>query len=374
MTGETILIAAFSGRAIAQSARRAGYLPLVVDAFGDLDTREAANAFQVVPDAMRTGFRAKPVLAALDALVASALSPPIGLVLGSGFEDKPRLIDVLDRRYKILGCGAETVRQCKDPRILFPLLDELGIAHPETRLHPPDDPVGWITKRIGGSGGRHIRFCTPESRAKPRRYFQLCIGGTQISVSAVVADGIATDVTRQWCSHAPRLPFRYSGAVTVPCENAPTYAQMLSAVDQLSRGLQLKGLVSFDFIVTDDAAYLLEINPRPGASLDVIDTPDGARFHAHVMAARENKLYFGQGRDALVCKAAHLVHADRGGITLGAVPWPEWSADRGAPGTIVPVGAALATVFAEAETPEAAVALARTRLVHLSNLIYGLSN
>ena len=34
----TVLIAGFSGRALAQSARRAGFRPLVVDCFGDADT------------------------------------------------------------------------------------------------------------------------------------------------------------------------------------------------------------------------------------------------------------------------------------------------------------------------------------------------
>ena len=34
----TVLIAAISGRALAASARRGGYVPLVADFFGDADT------------------------------------------------------------------------------------------------------------------------------------------------------------------------------------------------------------------------------------------------------------------------------------------------------------------------------------------------
>ena len=187
MTGETVLIAAFSGRALAQSARRAGYVPLVADAFADLDTRAAAHALEIIPDAMRTGIRAKPLIAALDALVAAAPSKPIGLVLGSGLEDKPRLWDILDKRYGVLGCNAEAVRACKDPQIFFPVLDELGIAHPETRMAPPEHPEGWITKRAGGSGGRHIRVATAASRTRPRRYFQHLVEGERISLSASCA-------------------------------------------------------------------------------------------------------------------------------------------------------------------------------------------
>ena len=74
MTAETVLIAALSGRGLAASARRAGYLPLVADAFGDSDTAEHAAAARCVTDAARIGFRAKPVFSALAEL---ELPPPL---------------------------------------------------------------------------------------------------------------------------------------------------------------------------------------------------------------------------------------------------------------------------------------------------------
>ena len=112
---KAVLIAAFSGRALAQSARRAGFEPLVADAFGDLDTKEAAAAVRVIDGAMATGFRTKPLVAALDALASSSSTRPIGLVLGSGFEDKPRLIAALGSRYRLIGNDAATYKACKDP-------------------------------------------------------------------------------------------------------------------------------------------------------------------------------------------------------------------------------------------------------------------
>lgn len=370
MTSDTILIAAFSGRALAQSARRAGYVPLVADAFGDTDTIAAAGAVRIVGDAMRTGFRAKPLIAALDALVANADTKPIGLVLGSGLEDKLRLVDILDRRYTLLGCTPEAMRHCKDPRVFFPVLDELGIAHPETRTAPPDNCSGWITKRIGGSGGRHIRDCSHSARVKPRRYFQKRIEGMRISVSALIAhDGIATSFSRQWTSPSQQMPFRYGGAVSLQESDAPEAPAMLSAVEKLARAFDLKGLASFDFIVDGGHAYLLEINPRPGATLDVFDDAQGSLFKAHVEASRGQPLDR-RGGDLDVSRAAAILHAHRGAITLGNYDWPEWSADRGATGTFVPAGAPLATVFADAATPDAAVARARSRLAALESLLY----
>ena len=51
-----VLIAARSGRALAACARRSGYRPLVADMFGDLDTRELAEANERVPGTMAHGF------------------------------------------------------------------------------------------------------------------------------------------------------------------------------------------------------------------------------------------------------------------------------------------------------------------------------
>ena len=92
---------------------------------------------------MQTGFRAKNLIAALDALVAAAPSKPIGLLRGSGLEDKPLLVDILDRRYGILGCNVEALQSCKDTRIFFPVPAEHGIAHPKTSIAVTQNYTGW---------------------------------------------------------------------------------------------------------------------------------------------------------------------------------------------------------------------------------------
>lgn len=371
MTGETILIAAFSARALAQSARRAGYVPLVADAFGDEDMRLAAHDYRIVPGVMDGGFKARTLISVLDALVDRAPSKPLGIVLGSGLEDKPALWDRLDRRYRVLGCTAEAVQTCKDPGIFFDVLDELGIAHPETQSYPPRDVTGWISKRVGGSGGRHIRYAETTDEGRPRRYFQKLVDGTRISVSALVSgDGITTSMSRQWTSPGAGQPFRYGGAVSLADADVPCQAALLSAVDRLARAFALKGLVSFDFIIAGSQPHLLEINPRPGATHDVFDDKDGTLFKAHVQASLGASAGERRGGDLELCKAAAIVHADRGAVELGKFDWPEWAADRGRIGSLVPSGAPLATVMAEAPTADAARALSLARLAELQDLIY----
>ena len=376
MSGETVLIAAFSGRSLAQSARRAGYRPLVADAFGDLDTQHAAEDFRVLDGALQSGFRTKPLIAALTELSQSARTEPIGLVLGSGFEDKPRLVAALASRFKLLGSDAATYKACKDPRVFFPLLEKLGIPHPETRMDPPTDPAGWISKRVGGSGGRHIRACHGPQRAKPRRYFQKLLDGERISASLVVSPiGTTIFQSRQWTSPTPTMPFRYGGAVSLPSEDNPAQFGVLKASTELAESLGLKGLVSVDCLVVDEKVYVLEVNPRPGATLDIFDDKSGGLFKDHVFVCKGGTIEDFEDEDISGAdwsqSAAAILHADRGSITLGEIPWPDWSADRGPPGTFIPLGAPLATVFAEAPTADAAEALARKRLAELEDLIYG---
>ncbi len=374
LTGDVVLIAAFSGRSLAQSARRAGFRPFVVDAFGDLDTRDAAEGLRVIDGAMETGFRTKPLIAALNELSQSAPAAPIGLVLGSGLEDKPRLVDALASRFRLLGCDARTLATCKDPKKFFALLDDLAIQHPETQSTPPGDASGWISKRIGGSGGRHIRDCAGTPHAKPRRYFQKRLTGTRYSVGALCAgDGAASStfaVSRQWISPSPAHPYRFGGCVSAPAIDDSLSSGMIRYARELSEKLQLRGLVSFDFIAAQGVPYLLEVNPRPGASLDVLDDRFGSLFARHIAAYTGKPVSSQQGHPS-PAKAIAILHADRGETTLGDTPWPAWSTDRGTPGTFVPLGAPLATAFAEAPTADAAEALARERLAELEDLIYG---
>jgi uncharacterized protein len=375
LNDDAVLIAAFSGRSLAQSARRAGYRPFVVDAFGDLDTCEAAEDVRVIGGAVESGFHTKPVIAALEGLSRSAGAKPLGLILGSGFEDKPRLVAALASHFRLLGSGADTVATCKDPRKFFAILDKLRVGHPETQTEPPSSPDGWISKRIGGSGGRHIRDCIAPCHAKPRRYFQKHLEGTRYSIGGLIDIPTSDDgrsdpyfMTRQWISPSVSHPYRFGGCVSQPECDPNLLRDLVNIASRVGDDLGLKGMASFDFIVCDRTPYLLEVNPRPGASIDVLDDETGNLFRAQ-MAAWANGQYWPAART--IPKAMAILHADRGSLTLGETPWPDWSADRGAPGTFVPQGAPLATAFASATTADAAEALARTRLAELEDLIYG---
>lgn len=369
MTGEPVLIAALAGRGLAASARRAGYAPLVADAFGDADTAEHAEKAMWVADAARIGFRTKPLLAALDTLAASARTPPIGLVLGSGFEDRPKLVAALARRFRLIGNDAETIQRAKSPAALFPLLDILGIAHASTRLSLPESPEGWLSKRIGGSGGTHIVAASASMVGESRRYYQQRLDGEPASMLVAVSGGTPAVIgcSRQWPVGSGPRPYRYGGAAGPADLSAAAESAMREAVGGLCDSMPLRGLVSFDFILVGGRPHLLEINPRPGATLDIFDDATGSLFHAHVASS--------QGRQPLLpaiggARAAGILYADARPLDVPPVAWPAWTADRPHAGSRVARYRPIATVFAAAATAQSAFHSCRRRLDELGRMLY----
>jgi predicted ATP-grasp superfamily ATP-dependent carboligase len=375
LSGRSVLIAALSGRALAAAARRAGLTPLVVDAFGDVDTRENAGAYRRLPAATRRGFRAHELCAALEGLAEQSERPPLGLLLGSGFEDTPRLVATLARRFALLGNSGDTIKQAKAPGAFFPLLDRLAIAHPETLLTAPVNAAGWLSKRIGGSGGAHVISCV-QARTTRGRYFQRRVDGAPVSILVLAGEREFRIVgfSRQWTVGYGDRPYRYGGAAG-PAELHPGVEERLaSAAEAVCAELRLAGLVSFDFLLQDDKPLLLEVNPRPGATLDVFDDAKGSLLVAHIAAC--------QGRisplpdPGATARASGILYADdlpagRAALTIGAVSWPDWTADRPAKGTRIPSGRPVATVTATGETATTAEYNCRRRLDELARMLYG---
>ena len=368
MSARSVLIAALTGRALAASARRAGYLPLVVDAFGDEDTRSLAAAYSQLGEATRTGFRARPLMAALEALVERSGQEPAGLVLGSGFEDTPKLVATLARHFPLIGCGCEAIARAKDPGVLFPLLDRLAIAHPETRLDPPPSPEGWLSKRIGASGGAHVLPCE-EAKTDHGRYYQRRMDGAPASLLVVASRGMAhiVGVSRQWTAGGAVRPYRYAGAAGPAQLGAAIEDRMIAAAEALCREIDLAGLVSFDFLTANGVPYLLEINPRPGATIDVFDDDNGSLFEAHLAAGRGLPIRLSPPSAA---RAMGVLYADRGPLTPAGVSWPTWSADRPLPGTRIAPYRPVATVFGHGADATAAELNCRQRLDELAHMLY----
>jgi predicted ATP-grasp superfamily ATP-dependent carboligase len=335
---------------------------VVADLFGDVDTRRLAAESAIVPGDLAAGFDAPALLAAAERLAPSG-SGEWGLVYGSGLESRPRLLAELARGRRLWGNRPDVLRATKDPTQFFGLLDRLGLPHPELQLDPPRDPDGWLVKSIGAAGGGHVQPAGGEAGRGPERYFQRRAEGRPVSC-LILADGRQAALlgwSEQWPSPAPGQPFRFGGAVQPASVPASVVRLIGAALTPLVRETGLVGLNSLDLLLAeDDACNLLEINPRPGASLDIFDGPgESALFDRHVMAC-EGRLCAGW-QAPRVATAMLVVYAEQPLEVPPAMAWPDWLADQPAPSARIEPGAPVCTVMARAAEAGAARALVMAR-------------
>jgi predicted ATP-grasp superfamily ATP-dependent carboligase len=358
--GSSLLIASVSGRALAEAARRAGFTPLVADFFADADTQDAAHACRKLTGLAR-GFRWRTLYPALSALAELAPSPVIGLVYGAGFEDRPELLRLIARRWPLLGTGASAVARLKSPEDFFATLNRLGIAHPPTQSKPPARGGKWLIKKRGGAGGSHI-VPSRLAKAKANTYFQERVAGRAVSALFAANGGEARVLgfSEQWTSPLPSRRWRYGGAVC-PANLSPSLARKMTAtVKKLARAYPIKGLASADFLLRNDVPLLLEINPRPGATLDIFDRGRRKLLSLHIEAVREGKLP-SRALDLQDAMASAIVYAARRAQAPADGVWPAWVADRPQPSEWIDKSRPICTVSARAGTVAGARRLAESR-------------
>lgn len=359
---EAVLICGLSGRALAQSARAAGFRPIVLDAFADLDTREAALRWRRVPVRPDWRWRRGPLLAAAERLAPA----PIPLVWASGFERAPELLAELARGRPLWGTPPAVIRALKNPLAFARAARHLGLVHPTTRTTPPSDATGWLCKRRGAAGGGHVRWATatrPEGRGW---YWQRHAPGRPVSalVAGTGAAAVVLGFSEQW--PVPGRHFRFAGAA-VPAR-CPDLARtrLGEAAMALARHYGIRGLASVDALVDGDQVTVLEVNPRPGASLDAYEQACGTSLFGLHREACAGRLPTAPATRAAAGSA--IVMAPKAVRVPQGFAWPSWTADRTPGGAFIRGGAPVCTVLAKAGD----IAMVRERLLEREALILGL--
>ena len=346
---------------LAQSAARGGYASVALDLFADQDTRKLANDCYCVADA-QGAFDEKRLFSAL-----SGIPNRIGLVYGSGLDGRPDLLGKLIFGRRLLGNSIETLRWLKTPRRFFALLKELEIPHPATRFSPPPSSEGWLVKPSCGEGGKRVRFNAKNLAVAETDYFQRYVPRDAGSVLFLADSQQARIIgfNSQWnASHDPDQPFLFGGAVNRASLNPDQEATLQTAIAKLTRAVGLVGLNSLDFIRDESEIRVLEVNPRPSATMALYDAdyPRGL-VHEHVLAC--------QGRlPPSVCKegpvrAFRIAYATRPILIPPDMNWPEGSADLPAAGSEIAVGYPICSVQVEGMETSAVDAALQTRITEL---------
>lgn len=285
----TLVVAGLSARLMAEAAARDGYSVIALDTFGDTDTQRCALRCAPIGRPDDPGLDAQRLLSALSE--AAAQPGVIGWVAGSDLECRPELLEHAAALLSLIGTPPAAVRRVRDPAVFFPALDALGLPHPETQLQAPRDPRGWLCKHARSAGGWHIRRADDAHALEPERqpYFQREQAGTPMSALFI---GNGSRARLIGCHELivralGARPFVYRGAIGPVALPPDRQALLDDMLQTLTSTFALRGLASLDFIDDGQRFWLLEINPRPSASMGL---HGGGLMRGHVEACLEGRL------------------------------------------------------------------------------------
>jgi uncharacterized protein len=370
-------VVAISARVMAELAALDGFAVFAADLFGDVDTRRACQDWQCAGESGSLLINTTKVMQWLHGLARRG--DMLGWVPGSGFEALPALLAEGAALLPLIGMPARDVQRVRDPRVFFDFLATHGLAHPPVCFGAPAKPGGWLIKNAGACGGGHIRALSPDAATLPDalHYFQRKVDGTPMSAT-FVANGREARLLgiNQLLVQPPPTPYAYAGVIGPVPLAEPAAGRLQCALGLLSAGMALRGLCSLDFMFDGSEVLLLEVNPRPPASMALYGRRvRGGLMRAHVDACRLGVLPTlaalppgdGAVHGEQIIFARHPLQIDAA-TSRTLHTWPGCH-DVPAAGTAVAPGAPLCSLSAAGASAEQVQArLARGRLALLNAL------
>ncbi|MES9991320.1 MAG: ATP-grasp domain-containing protein [Candidatus Thiodiazotropha sp.] len=348
-----LLILANSGRAIAESARRGGYRATVLDGYCDQDTLAVANCWSVTQ-----GFPHLDVDMFVHEMASLFPTQPYGVVYGAGLEESTILLNRLSEKHRIFGNDPSLLELLRRPQRYFSLLSRLGIPYPEVSFAPPYS-VGdksWLIKRAGSCGGQGVAyFDAQHSAADASCYFQKQIPGQVMSI-LFIADGERHRTIGYnrlgMASSVPPAPFLYTGAIAQASSSDEHRASIELIVSKLVSELKMKGINSLDFVANDAGVFVIDLNPRPTATLELYEhlMPDGW-IKCHIEAC-QGELPVLPIIGSAVIHGHQIVYSPRTFNMPSEVVWQPWVKDRPLPGSRILQGQPLCSLYAKGKSVE----------------------
>jgi uncharacterized protein len=281
-----VLIVGVSTRAFAESAGRAGRSCVTVDAFGDLDQKALVENVALVRD------KGRPYTAAAAVAIGRTLTAG-SVAYVSNLENHPAAVRRLAAGRRLLGNTPETLDAARSFARLAEVVRRAGGCVPAT-LSDGDRHVAspgrrWLRKPLRGGGGNGVVDFEPGDRLRPSEMIQERIDGVLASMSFVadgrraavlgVAQGLAGD------SAFGARAYRYCGSLH-PFQADSSLLEPLDALAQATtRAFGLVGVNGLDFVIRDGRVYVLELNPRYSASMELLERSGSASvFETHASA------------------------------------------------------------------------------------------
>ncbi len=273
MSKSFFVVAAVSCRAIARSVRQAGFDCVGVDVFADWDAQKIC---EVIP--------AKD-LAAMAGLIEKKF-PDSLVIRGAGFQvERQPVIDAV----QTFGPTLAAVQQARNPFVVAELLNENRFPFLECERGLP--AVGsWVQKPYQSAGGLDVKLIESASRSRQRGdalaggcaeekpvFFQSYKKGPVYGASFI---GDRTGcrllgVCQQLVERLNENVFTYHGSVGPINLAKPVRETLVRMAELFVKRFELFGWFGIDFVMDEQQPWLLEINPRYTASMEILERQAG---------------------------------------------------------------------------------------------------
>ena len=304
-----ILVVAVSARMLAQLAVADGYEVTALDRFGDVDLRAIAPGATAPSN---------------DGLAALAVGVDAdAVVYGGGLENRPDLVRQIGAGRELLGTPPEQLAAVRNPWEVAAAARAAGARAPETRsIDDLPDSGDWLRKPVRGGGGRGVRRWRG-GRLRPTEILQRHVRGLSCSAVAIGNGRRATVLGLTEQLHR-RPGFQWMGNVTAPRlpedERTELGRQLRAVCGEVAARFGVRGAFGVDAVWDGRHAWVLEVNPRPPAGLELFGT---GSFEAHVRGARGVSLPSIARSPATQCAKVKLVlFADRDMLAPDPAWWP----------------------------------------------------
>jgi predicted ATP-grasp superfamily ATP-dependent carboligase len=285
-----IAVVGASVRGAAFSLLRAGCEVVAADLFADADLQRVCSATRITdyPD---------------DLAAWLADTSCDGWLYTGALENHPELVDRMASLRPLLGNRGEVLRRVRDPLVLQHVLMSAGLNFPETKLcdgmYPGEGK--WLLKTgQGGNGSGVTRESEPLGLSPwSSGYWQREIKGTPGSTQYLAeANGTCTliGITRQLVGEAwyGASEFQYCG--TLAPWDLPAAAELTEVGRALTAQFGLRGLFGVDFVFDGERPWIVEVNPRITAAMEVVERVVGR----HLLAEHLHKFGIEVGQHDMV--------------------------------------------------------------------------
>ncbi len=212
----------------------------------------------------------------------------MSILLGSGFAETISE-DIISGR-KNYGNNFETIKKIKS-KSFFKELRKQKINFPSISKQPKKNGK-WLIKEYQSYGGTKVKLYTSSKYINKNAYLQKFINGDLVSVQFFVENqnveilSICDQITKK----SKKGLFLIKSLVTKKIKTNLS-KKIHSLVKKVSKTFSLKGINNLDLIMQGENFFLLEVNPRPGLSTNILNSnyedifeiksPKKITYHGH---------------------------------------------------------------------------------------------